>query len=53
MPVFDVPMIEKRSAQIISTAQEQVQLMDLETFDVFYAPIPKDESVRGKVSVGS
>jgi translation initiation factor 5A len=48
----DVPLIEKRSAQIISTTQDQVQLMDLETFDVFYAPMPKDEDIKGKLSSG-
>lgn len=48
----DVPMIEKRSAQIISTAQDQIQLMDLETFEVFYVPSPKDETIRGKISSG-
>ncbi len=48
----DVPLIEKRSAQIISTTQDQVQLMDLETFDVFYAPMPKDEGIKGKLGSG-
>ena len=48
----DVPLIEKRSAQVISTGQEQVQLMDLESFDVFYVPTPKDEGVRGKLASG-
>jgi len=48
----DVPIIEKRSAQIISTSQEQIQLMDLETFDVFYVPAPKDEGLKGKLSSG-
>lgn len=48
----DVPLIEKRSAQIISTTQDQLQLMDLETFDIFYAAMPKDENLKRKLGSG-
>jgi len=49
----DMPIIEKRSAQVISTGREQVQLMDLETFEVFSASLPEDEGLRGKLAAGN
>ena len=48
----DVPLIEKKTGQIISLSGDQVQLMDMETFEIFYAPSPKDEDVRGKLASG-
>jgi magnesium-transporting ATPase (P-type) len=37
--IFDVPLIEKRSGQVLSLMPNAVQLMDLETYEVFEAPI--------------
>jgi translation initiation factor 5A len=48
----DVPLIEKKTGQIISLSGDQVQLMDLENFEVFYAPSPKDENVKEKLASG-
>ncbi len=48
----EVPLIEKRNAQIISTTQDLVQLMDLENFEVFFAPMPKDEDIKRKLVSG-
>lgn len=31
----EVPIIEKRSGQVIATAGDMIQIMDLETFEVF------------------
>jgi translation initiation factor 5A len=49
---IDVPMIEKRSGQIISLAENSVQLMDLETFEVFFASIPTDEDLKVRLGQG-
>ena len=49
----DVPIIEKRSAQVISLSENQIQLMDLETFEVFFSTIPPEEEVKSKISSGS
>ena len=49
---IDVPIIEKRSGQVISMADNNVQLMDLETFEVFFAPMPTDEVVKSKLAAG-
>ncbi len=35
-----VPMIDKRKAQIVAVLGENVQLMDLETYDTFELPLP-------------
>ena len=50
---IEVPIIEKRTAQIISKADNTVQLMDMETYEVFETEIPKDEEVKSKISNGA
>jgi len=42
----DVPLVEKKSAQIISIQGDNVQLMDTQTFDVFELPIPGEAKER-------
>ncbi len=37
-----VPMIDKRRAQILSIVNNEVQLMDLETYENLIIPIPDD-----------
>ena len=37
-----VPLIDKRQAQIVSIMGAEVQLMDLETYEMFMLPIPED-----------
>ena len=41
----DVPMIDKRSGQITSIMDNAVQVMDLETFEVFETPRPSAEEM--------
>jgi translation initiation factor 5A len=48
----EVPIIEKRGAQVISILPAAVQLMDLEAYDVFEAPMPEDKEVRSKLASG-
>ena len=46
-----VPVIDKRSAQILSIMGKEVQLMDLEKYETFNLPIPeelKDALIPGK-----
>jgi len=46
-----VPIIDRRSAQIISIMGDEVQLMDMETYEMFNVPIPeefKDKLEPGK-----
>ncbi len=46
-----VPIIDKRQAQVITQMGTEVQLMDLETYETFNIPIPeefKDKLTPGK-----
>lgn len=47
----EVPVIEKRSGQVISISPNSAQLMDMETYQVFEAPIPEPE-VASKLQPG-
>jgi len=46
-----VPLIDKRNAQVIALMGQNVQLMDMETYETFEMPIPdeyKDQLEPGK-----
>jgi translation initiation factor 5A len=48
----DVPMIDKRLGQVLSImGKDDVQLMDLETYETFDIPIP--DELKGKLNEGS
>ncbi len=49
----EVPLIDKRSGQIISTTQNTVQVMDLQTFEVFETPTPLANELGGTLGPGS
>ncbi len=45
-----VPIINKKSAQVISISGDMAQLMDVETYEMFDAKIPDD--IKGKIQEG-
>ena len=45
-----VPMIDKRSAQVLALMGDTVQLMDLETYETFEIPIP--DEFKGQMKPG-
>jgi translation initiation factor 5A len=45
-----VPMIDKRSAQVLAFMGNIVQLMDLETYETFEMPIP--DEFKGQLKTG-
>jgi translation initiation factor 5A len=47
-----IPIVEKRSAQVVSVSPASVQLMDLESYEVFDAIPPEDEEIRSKLDAG-
>ena len=49
----DMPMIEKKTGQIIATLPSGVQIMDLETYEVFETSFPEDEGLRSQLNEGS
>jgi len=48
----EVPIIEKRAGQVISLLPASVQVMDLETYEVFESPIPEEEELKSKLASG-
>ncbi|KYH41872.1 MAG: translation initiation factor eIF-5A [Candidatus Bathyarchaeota archaeon B26-2] len=49
----EVPMIEKRGGQVIATLPSTLQVMDLETYEIFETPFPEDEKLRDKITQGA
>ncbi|MBU2559616.1 translation initiation factor IF-5A [archaeon] len=49
----DLPITEKKSAQIIAFMGDQVQLMDLENYSTFELPKPKDDDIEGTLVEGA
>ena len=47
----EIPIIEKKTGQVISIMTRALQLMDLETFDIFEIPIPEEE-LKSKLTSG-
>lgn len=41
-----VPMIDKRTAQVLSIAGSTVQLMDMATYETFELPLPEDMTLE-------
>ena len=48
----DVPLIEKKTGQVIALLPAAVQLMDLETYEMTEAPLPEEEELKSKLSSG-
>ncbi len=49
---IDVPLIDKRSGQVIAIVGSNVQLMDLENYETFETPLPDDEELKNKLANG-
>jgi translation initiation factor 5A len=47
-----VPIIDKKTGQIIALLPSAVQLMDLETYEISEAPLPEEEELRSKLASG-
>lgn len=48
----EVPMIEKRNAQVLAIMGDNAQIMDLETYEVFEIPLPQDQSLKNSIVQG-
>uniref|UniRef100_A0A7C2Z916 Translation initiation factor 5A n=1 Tax=Ignisphaera aggregans TaxID=334771 RepID=A0A7C2Z916_9CREN len=48
----EIPIINKRYAQVIALLGDKVQLMDLETFETFEIDMPREDDIRAKLSPG-
>ena len=47
-----VPIVDKRSGQIVSITPSGIQLMDLETYETTEIAMPTDEEIAGKLAAG-
>jgi translation initiation factor 5A len=48
----EVPIIEKRGGQVIALLPATVQVMDLETYEIFETPIPEEEEIKSRLEPG-
>ena len=48
----EVPLIEKKSGQVVSSDPNNVQLMDLETFETFDVPAPTAPEIKNRIASG-
>jgi len=48
----EVPVIEKRTGQVVSVGSGVLQLMDLETYDVFEISLPAEPQIRDGLTSG-
>jgi translation initiation factor 5A len=49
---IQIPIVEKRSGQIVSMTPASIQLMDLESYEVFDVAMPDDEELKGNLEAG-
>ncbi len=49
---IEVPIIEKRSGQVISVMGGGIQIMDLESYETFETTLPKEGDLRSKLTSG-
>jgi translation initiation factor 5A len=49
---IQIPIVEKKSAQVVSMGPTSVQLMDLESYEVFDVAIPGDEEIKSRLESG-
>ena len=48
----EVPMIEKKGGQVVAMLPSAVQVMDLETYEIFEVPFPEEEKLKSKLVSG-
>jgi translation initiation factor 5A len=48
----EVPLIEKKGGQVVAMLPSAVQVMDLETYEIFEAPLPEEERLKSKLASG-
>jgi len=49
---LEVPMIEKKTGQVISIQPDTVQVMDMQSYETFETPPPTEEDVKSKLALG-
>ena len=48
----EVPVIEKKNAQVLSVAGDKIQVMDMETYETFELDMPEEQELKDKINPG-
>ena len=48
----DMPMIEKKTGQLIAILPNSLQIMDLETYEIFETPLQNDDDLKPRLNEG-
>ncbi len=48
----EVPVIEKKGAQVLSITGDNIQVMDMETYETFDIEMPTEEELKDKIKNG-
>ena len=48
----EVPIIDKKGGQVVAMLPSAVQVMDLETYEIFEAPLPEEKGLKSKLASG-
>jgi translation initiation factor 5A len=49
---IEVPMIEKKTGQVLAFMGNNVQIMDMQSYETFEVPTPEEEDIRSKLAPG-
>lgn len=49
----EVPLIDKRTAQVVSVSPDSIQIMDSQTYEVLEMPLSSDEKIRERLEPGT
>ncbi len=50
---IEIPLLDRKSAQVLAFMGKDVQLMDLATYETFELPLPKEEDVKKALVEGA
>lgn len=50
---IEVPVIEKKTAQVLNVIGDRIQLMDMENYETFELGMPEEEELKQNVSQGA
>ena len=48
----EVPLIDKRTGQVLSISGHLLQVMDMENYQTFETPMPDDEELKNQMAAG-
>lgn len=48
----EIPVLERKNGQVLAFIGNNIQLMDLTTYETFEIPMPKEEEVKGSLAEG-